>query len=294
MPCFHPAKAYSLASGGISFVERGDVIGDVKLPCGQCLGCRLDRARDWSLRIGHESKLHQANIFLTLTYDDANLPNPPSLTYSDFQLFAKRLRKARGPFRFFMCGEYGDQTRRPHYHAIIFGLDFADKKRWGGSDKMPTFTSGELTRIWGKGMTVFGAVTPQSANYVARYNLKKITGQTAEYHYRWTDPESGEVHQLEPEFCHMSTRPGIGAPWYEKFHADVHTHDYVIRDAAKNPVPRYYDKLAKKAGIYELDELKQQREIKARPKAWNNTPERLAVRETVLKARTSLSKRPLS
>lgn len=293
MPCFHPAKAFSLASGGISFVEKGDITGDLKLPCGQCIGCRIDRARDWTLRITHEAKLHGSSQFATLTYNDEHLPNPPSLSYPDFQLFAKRLRKARGPFRFFMCGEYGTQTDRPHYHAILFGIDFPDKRRWAGSDKMPTFTSDELTRIWGKGMTVIGAVTPQSANYVARYNLKKITGDLAETHYRWTDPETGEQHQLTPEFCNMSRRPGIGFGWYNKYHSDVHTHDYVVNDGAKNPVPRYYDKLADKAGKYELDVIKQQRQIDARPKAWNNTPDRLATRETVLKARSSLSKRPL-
>lgn len=293
MPCHHPAKAFLLASGGISFFEKGDIIRDVKIPCGQCLGCRIDRARDWSIRIGHEAKLHQHTAFITITYDDVNLPNPPSLNYRDFQLLAKRIRRVYGPFRFFMCGEYGDKTRRPHFHAIIFGLHFSDQKRWAGSDAMPTFTSPKLTRLWGKGMIVLGSVTPQSANYVARYNLKKITGDRAETHYRWVDPDTGEVHNLCPEFCHMSTRPGIGAGWYDKHHKDFHTHDYVIVDGAKNPVPRFYDKLAEKAAVYQVDELKMEREIRARPKAWNNTPERLATRETVLKARTALSKRPL-
>lgn len=292
MACHHPVRAFSLASGGISFVERGDVIGDVKVPCNRCIGCRIDRARDWSLRITHESKLHRHNWFITITYDDENLPTPPSLNYSDFQLFAKRIRRKYGPFRFFMCGEYGDQTRRPHFHAITFGLALPDLKRWAGSDAMPTFRSDSLEKLWGKGMIVLGAVTPQSANYVARYNLKKITGDLAEAHYRWVDPQTGESHQLEPEFCHMSTKPGIGRSWYDKFHSDFHTHDYAVSDGQKLPIPRYYDKLAKRHG-YELDELKQARQIKARPKAWNNTPERLAVRETVLKSKLSLSKRPL-
>lgn len=291
MPCMRPASAFSLASGGISFTERGDVTGDIKLPCGQCLGCRIDRARDWSLRIGHESKLHQHNWFLTLTYDQAHIPNPPSLNYSDWQLFAKRVRRNLSPFRFFMCGEYGENTWRPHYHAIVFGLEIPDLKRAAGSDKMPLFSSAKLNGLWGKGMIMVGAVTPQSAGYVARYNLKKITGQRAETHYRYID-EDGEVHQLMPEFCHMSTKPGIGAAWYDKFHKDVHTHDYVVRDGFKNPVPRYYDKRATSKG-YELDEIKMQRQMAALPKAANNTPERLAVRETVLKARSSLLKRSL-
>ncbi|AXH77700.1 MAG: replication initiator protein [Microviridae sp.] len=292
MPCFRPVKAFSLASGGISFVERGDVRGDIKVPCGRCVGCRVDRARDWTLRIGHESKLHQHNWFITLTYDEDHIPTPPSLNYSDWQQFAKNVRKRCGPFRFFMCGEYGELSWRPHYHAIMFGLDVTDLKRWGGSDAMPTFRSAGLESSWRKGMIVLGAVTPQSANYVARYNLKKVTGDLAKSHYRWIDPQTGEEHQLEPEFCGMSTRPGIGAAWYQKFHADVHTQDYVVADGTKKPVPRYYDKLGQRQG-YTLDEIKQARQIKSRTRAQHNTPERLADRETVLKSRLSLSKRPI-
>lgn len=292
MACFYPVKAFSLASGGISFVERGDVKGDIKVPCGRCVGCRLDRARDWSLRIGHESKLHEHKWFLTLTYDETHLPHPPSLNYSDFPAFAKSARRAYGPFRFFMCGEYGEQTRRPHYHAIAFGLDLSDRKRWGGTDEMPLFRSDKLEKLWGRGAVMAGAVTAQSANYVARYSLKKVTGQMADAHYLWVDPATGEQHQLMPEFCRMSNRPGIGADWYSRYHTDFHTHDYAIRDGVKNPVPRYYDKLAKRHG-YELDVIKQEREIKSRPKAWNNSPDRLAVREDVAKARLKLSKRPL-
>ncbi|QXP08631.1 MAG: replication initiator protein [Arizlama microvirus] len=292
MPCFHPAKAFLLSSGGLSFTERGDIVRDLKIPCGQCMGCRIDKARDWSLRITHESKLHQANWFATLTYDNENLPNPPSLNYSHFQQWAKNVRKKLGPFRFFMCGEYGEQTHRPHFHAILFGLEVKDVKRWGGSDKMPTWTSDALTSSWGKGMIVLGQVTQQSAQYVARYNLKKVTGDLAEIHYRWIDPEIGEEHQLEPEFCQMSRRPGIGAAWYNRYHTDFHTHDYAISDGAKNPVPKYYDKLAKKHG-HELDVLKMARETRALPKAWNNTPERLATRETVLKSKLNLKRRAL-
>jgi len=281
-----------LTSGGVSFVEKGDIKGDIKLNCWRCMGCRIDRARDWTLRIGHESKLHRQNHFATITYNDESLPCPPSLNYSHFRQWAKNVRKSCGPFRFFMCGEYGDQTRRPHYHAILFGLNLTDLKRHGGTDEHPTYTSEKLNKAWGKGFILLGSVTPQSANYVARYNLKKITGQQADQHYRWTDPQTGESHQLEPEFCQMSTRPGIGAPWYDRYHTDFHTHDYAVQDGAKLPIPVYYDKLAKRKG-YAVDEIKMAREIRARPKAWNNTPERLAVRETVLKSKLSTQKRPL-
>ncbi|QXP08623.1 MAG: replication initiator protein [Arizlama microvirus] len=256
------------------------------------MGCRIDRARDWTLRITHESKLRQPNWFATLTYDNEHLPNPPSLNYPDFQGWMKRVRRRLGPFRFFMCGEYGEQTRRPHYHAILFGLELKDLKRWGGTDTMPTWTSDVLTKSWGKGMIVLGQVTTQSANYVARYNLKKINGDRAEAHYRWADPETGEQHQLRPEFCQMSRKPGIGAEWYDKYHSDFHTHDYAVSDGAKLPIPKYYDKRATDKG-YELDVIKMARETRALPKAWNNTVERLATRETVLKSKLSTSKRGL-
>lgn len=294
MSCFHPVKAFSLASGGISFVEKGDIRGDIKVPCGRCVGCRIDRARDWTLRILHETKLHQGvNChFLTLTYDDQHLPNPPSLTYEHFVAFCKATRRARGPFRFFMCGEYGEIGRRPHYHAIVFGLVLDDLYRFGGSDKLPTFRSATLDRTWGRGFVLVGSVTAQSANYVARYSLKKITGDPAELHYRWSDPATGEQHQLEPEFCQMSRRPGIGALWYNRFHTDFHVHDFAIKDGGKTTIPRFYDKLAAKQG-YDVEELKQYRQIKAQLKAEHNTPERLAVRETVAKARSNLSKRTL-
>lgn len=293
MSCYHPVKAYSLASGGISFSERGDILGDIKVPCGRCIGCRLRRASDWSLRIGHEAQMHKQSWFVTLTYDDPHLPTPPSLNYREFQRFMKRLRKAHeGPVRFFMCAEYGERTRRPHYHAVLFGLQLSDLGRYGGPDDQPLFVSAWLTNLWGLGTVMIGAVTPKSAQYVARYNLKKVTGDLAEYHYAWVD-EEGVVHQLEPEFCHMSTRPGIGATWYSKFCTDVHTHDYVIRDGVKNPVPRYYDKLATRRDDFEIDLLRQQRVKTARMKADNNTPERLAVREEVAKARAQLKQRLL-
>lgn len=284
MPCYHPAKAFLTSSGSVSFTElaRDDVIGDIKLPCGQCIGCRLDRARDWSLRIGHECKLHAPNWFATLTYSDEKLPENGSLRYSDMQGFYKRLRKKIGKFRHFTVGEYGDQTQRPHYHAIWFGMGISDLQRFGGKSEMPTFTSALVSETWGMGHCLLGFVTPQSADYVARYSLKKVNGDLAAAHY----------NGREPEFAHMSSKPGIGHDWFMRYHSDVTTHDYVIRDGVKNPAPRYYDKLYKRIGG-ELDVTKMGRVAKALTRAQHNTPERLAVREEVAQARSSLRKRTL-
>lgn len=278
-----------LSSGSVSFIERGDIVSELKLPCGQCLGCRLDRARDWSLRIGHEAKLHLHNHFVTLTYAPEKLPHGGSLNYGDVQLFHKRLRKAYGPFRFFTVGEYGEQLSRPHYHSIYFGLQIPDLKRWGGTDKVPTFVSDSVMRLWGNGHVLFGSVTPQSSHYVARYALKKVNGDRSEAHYTRV-LEDGEIVQLVPEFARMSTRPGLGYGWFQKYHSDVTTHDYVIRDGAKNPVPPYYDKLFKRAGG-ELDVTKMARAERALERADDNTPERLSQREEVAQARNNLKQR---
>lgn len=291
MACFHPVQAYLSSSGHVSFTElaRDNIVKSLKLPCQQCIGCRLDRARDWSLRIGHESKSHAISHFVTMTYDDAHLPMHGSLNYSDVQLFHKRLRKAFGPFRFFVVGEYGDTSDRPHYHGIYFSLAVPDLKRFGGSDKMPTYASERVNQIWGKGFCLFGSLTPQSASYVCRYALKKVNGQRAETHYQRVTPD-GEIVTIEREFARMSTKPGIGHTWFMKYHSDVTTHDYVIQDGAKNPVPPYYDKLFKRIGG-ELDVTKMGRMEKALLRAADNTPERLAAREIVAKARASTKAR---
>lgn len=295
MSCFHPIRAFSTASGSVSFSElaRDQVTGDLKLPCGQCVGCRLDRARDWSLRIGHECKLHEVNWFVTLTYRDECLPIHGSLTYSDFQKFARRVRKSLGQFRFFVVGEYGEQLGRPHFHAMLFGLELPDVRKIGVSrcGRYPAYESKVLEALWGHGQVQIGTVTAQSAGYVARYSLKKVNGDLAASHYRRVT-EDGEIVQITPEFCRMSTRPGIGAGWFEKYSADVTTHDYVIRDGSRNRVPRYYDKLFRRSGG-ELDVTKMERQAKARLRSSDNTPERLVEREIVQTARIQSLKRTL-
>lgn len=149
---------------------------ELRLPCGQCVGCRLERSRQWALRCVHEASLHDSNLFVTLTYDDEHLPEFNSLYYPDFQKFMKRLRKkfSRENIRFYMCGEYGETTLRPHYHVILFNFDLPDRRLYRRSHSGDhLFTSEILTKIWGKGFCPFGNVTFQSAAYTARYIMKK-------------------------------------------------------------------------------------------------------------------------
>lgn len=294
MPCTSPLPAFTLAGGGISFRETGDVIGDVKIPCGQCLSCRLARASAWSLRMMHEASLHESNCFLTLTYDDVHLPTNGSLHYPDIQAFLKRVRKRTNKnLRYFLCGEYGEQLSRPHYHICLFGHNFTDlapvTKTLSNSI---IYESPTLKSLWPLGLHSIGKLTKQSAGYTARYCIKKITGPNSAVHYSRTDPNTGEQYLLEPEFCRMSTRPAIGKLWYLKHQADVHNYDYLIHDGRKHPVPKYYDKLLQRTtSAATLGELKAQREHKALPHKHDQSPERLAVKAEVLRAKTRNLKR---
>ena len=259
-------------------LSRYDIVGDVKLPCGQCTGCRVDRAREWSVRCLHEAKCWKENSFVTLTYNDENLPANGSLDYTHFQKWMRALRKRVGPVRFFMCGEYGEVSLRPHYHAILFGYQFPDLRPWGRSPAgHPVYRSALLEELWRYGNSLIGAVTKESAGYVARYCLKKVTGDRAEAHY------GGRV----PEFARMSLKPGIGARFFERYQSDILPNDYCVADGVKIPVPRYYEKLWKG----DLDEVKYRREVYGRDHADNNTEDRLQVREEVLKAKLAFCKR---
>ncbi|WNK13412.1 MAG: replication initiator protein [Microvirus sp.] len=296
MPCTSPLAAFALAGGGISFRERGDITGDIKLPCGQCTSCRLARASAWSLRLMHEATDHDESCFLTLTYDDAHLPPRGSLQYRDVQLFLKRLRKHihPKPLRYYLCGEYGDQLSRPHYHICLFGHNFKDISPLAKTQSNAIiYESPSLKSLWPLGLHSVGKLTKQSAGYTARYVMKKITGQQAETHYERLDPETGELYRLAPEFNRMSTRPGIGASWYNRFSTDVHVHDHLIHDGSRHPVPKYYDKLFKRKDPSTLGEIKALRELKALPHKHDQTPARLAVKDEVIKAKTRTLKRTI-
>lgn len=243
------------------------------------------------MRCQHEASLYDDNAFITLTYDDDNLPDDRSLRVRDFQLFMKRLRKEYGAgIRFYHCGEYGETYGRPHYHACLFNHDFPDKYPWfqSKSGEM-VYRSESLEELWPMGICSTGGVTFKSAAYCARYIMKKVTGDMADDHY--LDPETGVIRK--PEYTTMSRRPGIGKAWFEQFKSDVYPHDFVVMNDQKVRPPKYYD------GLYELDHKQSFRKIKARRKANsaqhadNNTPERLKVREKVQDARLSKLHRSL-
>ncbi|AXH75429.1 MAG: replication initiator protein [Microviridae sp.] len=286
MACFHPIDAYKCEDGSIVFAERAKfrITGHVKLPCGQCAGCRIDRAREWTIRCMHEASCHEKNSFVTLTYSDENIPAGNTLVYEDFQLWIKRLRKhTQTPLRYFMCGEYGSQTERPHYHALIFGYQFPDLQPWGITPQgHQTYRSATLEKLWWQGNSLIGQVTKQAAGYIARYSLKKVTGNLADAHY------NGRT----PEFARMSLKPGIGATWFDKYKSDCLPCDYIIHDGIKMPVPRYYENLYTRKGG-DIDPIKESRESYAVKYKDNQTWQRMEVREEVLHAKIKQLKRTL-
>jgi len=243
--------------------------------------------------------MHPDNIFITLTYDNHHLPADKSLHYPDFQLFKKRLlinaarELNRTGIRFYMCGEYGETFGRPHYHAIIFNLDFPDKKLWKLERENPLYTSQLLTDTWGKGHASLGSVTFQSAAYVARYVMKKVTGEAAADHYSWIDPETGEIHDRTPEFTKMSLKPGIGSTWFAKYKRDVFPHDFVVVNGKKVAPPKFYTSQHEILYPDEVASIKLRRKKNASKKATHNTPDRLKVREQVLSSRLTQLKRTI-
>lgn len=295
MACYKPLTAwYSKevnSSGKRSMVfnprEAFEPDSPVELPCGQCVGCRLERSRQWAIRCVHEAQLHQDNCFITLTFDPESLAareNPWSLRKKDFQDFMKRLRKHLGEkkVRYFHCGEYGEKYGRPHYHALLFGVDFPDKRLHTVINGHRLYTSETLQKLWPFGYSSIGDVTFESAAYVARYIMKKVTGDDADIHYAIIDQETGEiVGRKEPEYTTMSRRPGIAADWFDKYSEDVYPKDFITVRGKKMRPPKFYDKLMERTRPYEIEDIKNARIENAKKHAENNTEDRLRVREQV-------------
>ena len=295
MPCYRPIEGYRRADGAVSFRRDGKTTGQlVTVPCGQCIGCRLDRAKGWAIRCVHESKQHDDNAFLTLTYDDDNLPYGNTLVPQHHTDFMKRYRKKCGKLRFYMVGEYGEETSRPHYHYLIFGHQFEDRYLFNLSKSgEPQYRSPTLEKLWPYGHATIGELTYESAAYCARYALKKFSGDGQEEHYAYVHPCTGEYIKREPEFARMSNRPGIGADWFEQFGTTDLEGDYIAFQGRKLKVPPYYDKLLERVDEFKLDIIKQNRRAKFRRHKADNTRERLDDREKVVTHNLKRLKREL-
>ena len=258
MPCFKPITAYwskYLTENGkrkIVFNARDALNTDIKIqvPCGSCIGCRLEYARVWALRCWHESLLYSNNSFITLTFDDDHLAKDCSLHKEDFVNFMKRLRHKFPGVRFFHCGEYGDENNRPHHHAILFNCSFDDRKPIGISKHGDLYyKSALLSDLWdNQGFCTIGEVTFQSCSYVARYVMKKLKGDSSKFY-----AENG----LVPPYLTMSRRPGIGKQWFLLNQKQVEDHLGVRTQAGvMSPVPRFYQNLFSDSALDRLKYVK--------------------------------------
>lgn len=206
MPCISPI----MVNNGRSVVS-----------CGQCMPCRIKRQEEWTTRIIHEAKQFKDNCFITLTYAPEHYTG--TVIKSDVQLFLKRLRKFVEPkkIRYISSGEYGDETNRAHYHFIIFGLP-------------PT----ESTRTIIQACWRFGYVDEvlpfaiYRARYMAKYVVKKLTGQFGKEYY--------ERECKEPEFMLMSKNPGIGYASAEQYISQWKKLGFCITSGKKRSIPQYY------------------------------------------------------
>lgn len=249
----------------------------------------------------HETRYHEHNSFITLTYDEKNLPPDQSLIKSDWQLFMKRLRKWNGKFngpklKYLHCGEYGQEFKRPHYHACVFGLHVPDKKLFKENPNGdPVYSSNILDLIWGKGFTTVGNVTWKSAAYVARYSLKKINGKqqykpdkvTGLYPYERCHLHTGQVVEVIPEYATMSRNPGLGKRYIEAYMDDVYPWDEVIVNGHPTRPPRYYDNHFEHAEPEQMEAIRERRIQVMQEHADNNTRARLSAREKVKIAQTN-------
>lgn len=293
MACYSPIDAYRKIGGGITFDKKESAGVEQQLPCGQCIGCRLQRSSQWATRIVHEASLHDQNCFVTLTYDNHNLPPDGQINVEHFQKFMKRLRfNTKKKIRYYHCGEYGEKFSRPHYHACLFGIDFLEDRELIKETKgSKLYKSETLQKCWKKGFCSIGNLTYESAAYVARYIMKKQNGDNAIHHY--VDKETGEC--LTKEYTTMSRRPGIGSDWFDKHHKDIFPQDHVvIKNGLKyrevSP-PKYYASKYEVTHPEEWEQIKKTRKQKQKKGAKDNTQERLIARHKVRIANAKQLKR---
>lgn len=304
MPCYHPISGWrsrTLNESGKRSIVFNPLEGYLDMPlevgCGSCVGCKMEYARQWAVRCVHEASLHDRNSFITLTYNSECIPDSGSVGVEETQLFFKRLRKSILPvrIRYFACGEYGDDSRRPHYHSIIFGYDFPDKVACGYNKQGHIlYTSPALAEVWPYGFNWIGNVEFESCAYVARYTLKKQRGIDS---YDTVDATDGVIYSQKKEFIVMSRGTGrekdkgtpffggIGSGWFEKFGKSDTFKDYITLNGSKMGLPKFYDMLLDRDDPDELFRRKSVRKYKAVLNKEDNTPYRLFVKEEIAKSK---------
>jgi hypothetical protein len=291
MACYKPIQAFESGlnkNGNKRIVFEPKTIKDkpLALPCGRCIGCRIEKTRQWALRGMCElittRKKKLDSCFLTLTYKDSHYPENGDLVKKDIQDFVKRLRKRhqeistlvidwkkkkivrKSDIRVFYCGEYGELNLRPHWHLIIYGYGFPDKKlKEVTATGNLLYTSNELELgqpekrippLWHQGFHRIGAVTFDSIQYVAKYVTKKLDGEKAneipygDYlrHYERHNPKTGEICRVSPEFAETPRRPGLGFDFIRQYYKEVYPSDTIaVLGKGVQRTTKYFDRIMK-------------------------------------------------
>lgn len=297
MSCLKPIKVYDRLDGSFDFSDHPrSVVVDSEgkpsvsyLPCGKCLGCRLDYARDWAVRCKHELLFHDQACFVTLTFDDDHLPKK-GVEKSDLQDFFKRLRSRLAynnhdppALSYLACGEYGSRTFRPHYHAIIFGWCPSDCKYFftDSGSKSNVYKSDELQSLWKFGFVTVGLdVSYECCNYVARYVVKKQTQE-----------EISDVffEKNNKPFLLSSRRPALGRRYLERYSEEVlRSGEVIVPGRFRSKVPRYYEKYAEEKNPEKWLKVKKRRRkiMKSRFKSETDMYDQLSVKSVYLTERT--------
>lgn len=229
---------------------------DMKFRCRKCLSCQITKRQEWAMRAVIESREHEANSFITLTFAPEYIP-PSGVSVRDLQLFFKRLRKAIYPvkIKYLACGEYGEKLKRPHYHALIFGYDFPDKKYFGKTKRGELIYRSELLeKCWTYGISSVGALTHASASYVAGYIHKKYNNKK-DLEWKHYTQEDTTIANKEFNLCSH----GLAKAFYERNEEQLHNHNYIVYNGKKYGFFEYYNNLSRNSDKERYKIIKERR-----------------------------------
>lgn len=272
MPCAAPIRGYKASNGRLVFFKKTqkeyyqEPYTGLAVPCGTCILCRQEQARQQAVRIVHEAQSHDESSFITLTYSDHFLPDYGSLNYAHLQKFWKRARQHFGKLRYYAVGEYGDKSLRPHYHAIVFGRAFTQDRIIIRDPPQMLWTSPTLERLWGMGQVTIGAVNFNTARYTASYVTKKLRSKQK---YVRIDDESGELIALEQPRAFMSRN--LAKAWWNQYGRYVEQHDFVIINGQRQKPPKAYDRWLGEVNEQRMEEIKAKRRENIEPESQEKT-----------------------
>lgn len=289
--CDKPLTAYRDEVGGITFDDERAVGGSFPLSCGRCMGCRIRRRQDWTLRGLMEAQMQRRagfeTYFLTLTQDDEHADQWSDVSLRESQLFMKRLRKELGPrVRFQTLGEYGGEAGRPHYHLTLFGAaipDLVPLAKYAGEGQW--FESELVSRVWGRGHVSIAVATEQTIGYVAGHQTKDLAGVHVEQGaFFVVDPLTGEARKRVAPFRTQSNRPGIGSSFFDEYGDDLfrNPRGFPVNGTLR-PIPAYYLAKLKERDLEAWRRVVMRREDEMSTDEFlsEQSPERKAVRAEV-------------